>query len=192
MYRPLGQDQSLGAGSAFVLVRSTGDPMRLAPVLERAVSEARKDVAVSEVKPMARLRGDSVAGSRVMARALGSASLLALFLAALGLYGVLTCVVGERTNELGVRLSLGASPEALAALVLRKTAALALVGIGLGLVSALALSRLLEGWLFGVPPHDPSTLGTVAAVLMLVALAAGYGPARRAGRLDPAALLRGE
>jgi len=192
MYRPLGQDQRFGAATAFVLVRTAGDPLALAPVLERAVLEVRKDVPVSDVKPLVRLRGDSIAGPRVLAQVLGLASLLALFLAALGLYGVLSCAVGERTNELGVRLSLGAQPSQLIALVLRRSAALAGAGVVLGLAFALALSRLLQGWLFGVRPHDPWTLGVVAAVLMLTALVAGYGPARRAGRLDPAVVLRGE
>jgi ABC-type antimicrobial peptide transport system permease subunit len=119
-------------------------------------------------------------------------SLLALFLASLGLYGVLSCVVGERRHEMGVRLSLGARPESLVLLVLRRSAGLVGAGLALGLGGAVASARLLEGWLFGVKPHDPTTLAAVTAVLMTTALLAGYGPARRAGRLDPAAVLRSE
>ncbi len=192
MYRPLAQDQRFGADALSVAVRTTGDPMALAPMLGRVVAEVRSDVAVSDVKPLERLRSDSIAGPRVAAQVLGLTSLLALFLGALGLYGVLSCVVGERRHELGVRLSLGARPGQLLALVLGQSAFLAGAGLAIGLAGALATSRLLESWLFGVEPHDPFTLGGVAAVLMLTALVAGYGPARRASRLDPAAVLRAE
>jgi ABC-type antimicrobial peptide transport system permease subunit len=152
----------------------------------------RSDVTVSDVKPLERLRADAVAGPRAAAQVLGLTSLLALFLAALGLYGVLSCVVGERRHELGVRLSLGARPGALVALVMKQSALLAGTGLALGLAGAVASSRLLEVWLFGVSPHDPWTMALAAAVLMLTALLAGYAPARRASRLDPAAVLRSE
>ncbi len=192
MYRPLAQDQRFGAVALSVVVRTAGEPMALGPALIRVVGEVRGDVSVSDVKPLERLRAESVAGSRVAAQVLGLTAVLALFLAALGLYGVLSCLVGERLHELGVRLSLGARPSQLVALVLRRSAALAGAGLGLGLAGALALSRLLEGWLFGIRPRDPWTLGAVAAVLMLTALVAGYFPARRASRLDPAVVLRAE
>jgi putative ABC transport system permease protein len=192
MYRPLAQDQRFGAAALSAAVRTTGDPMALASALGRTVGEVRSDVSVSDVKPLTRLRADSMAGPRAAAQVLGLTSLLALFLAALGLYGVLSCVVGERRHELGVRLSLGARPGTLVALVLRRSAGLAGAGLALGLAGALASSRLLEGWLFGVKPHDPWTLGAVAVVLMATALLAGYGPARRASRLDPAVVLRSE
>jgi putative ABC transport system permease protein len=192
MYRPLAQDQKLGAGALSAAIRTSGPPMALAQTLERTVAAIRGDVTVSETKPLERLRADAVAGPRAAAQVLGLTSLLALFLAALGLYGVLSCAVVERRHELGVRLSLGARPKALVVLVLKRSAILAGAGLALGLAGALAASRLLEGWLFGVAPHDPATLAAVAAVLMLTALLAGYGPARRASRLDPAAVLRSE
>jgi putative ABC transport system permease protein len=192
MYRPLAQDQKFGAGVLSAAVRTSGKPIALAAPLERALAEVRSDVTVSDVKPLERLRADAVAGPRAAAQVLGLTSLLALFLAALGLYGVLSCVVGERRHELGVRLSLGARPGTLVALVVKQSAVLAGTGLALGLAGAVASSRLLEGWLFGVSPHDPWTMAAAAAVLMLTALLAGYAPARRASRLDPAALLRSE
>ncbi len=192
MYRPLAQGQRFGARALSAVVRTAGDPMALGPELVRVVGDVRSDVAIGDVKPLERLRGDSVAGPRVAAQVLAIAAALALFLAALGLYGVLSCLVGERMHELGVRLALGASPSELVALVLRRSAALAGAGLGLGLAGALALSRTLESWLYGVRPHDPGTLLAVAAVLLLTALVAAYGPARRASRLDPAEVLRGE
>ena len=133
------------------------DGARLRPRADRRRRPERRHRA--DVKPLERLRADSMAGPRAAAQVLGLTSLLALFLAALGLYGVLSCVVGERRHELGVRLSLGARPGTLVALVLRRSAGLAGAGLALGLACALASSRLLEGWLFGVKPHDPWTLG---------------------------------
>jgi predicted permease len=192
MYRPLAQDQKFGAGVLSAAVRTSGKPMALATPLDRALGEVRSDVTVSDVKPLERLRADAVAGPRAAAQVLGLTSLLALFLAALGLYGVLSCVVGERRHELGVRLSLGARPGTLVALVMKESTLLAGTGLALGLASAAASSRLLEVWLFGVSPHDPWTMAAAAAVLMLTALLAGYAPARRASRLDPAAVLRSE
>jgi putative ABC transport system permease protein len=192
MYRPLGQDQRFGATALSAAVRTTGDPAGLAPALGRTLAAVRSDVTVSDVKPLARLRADSLAGPRAAAQVLGLTSLLALFLASLGLYGVLSCVVGERRHEMGVRLSLGARPESLVLLVLRRSAGLVAAGLALGLGGAVASARLLEGWLFGVKPHDPPTLAAVTAVLMTTALLAGYFPARRASRLDPAAVLRSE
>jgi predicted permease len=192
MYRPLAQDQRFGVASLSVAVRAAGDPMSLARALERAVAEVRGDVPVSDVRPLGRLQSDSIAGPRVAAQVLGFMAMVALLLAALGLYGVVSCVVGERVHELGVRLALGAKPSELVTLVLRRSLALAGAGLAFGLAGALALSRLFEGWLFGVRPHDPWTLVVVAAVLMVTALLASYAPARRASRLDPAVVLRAE
>ncbi|HEX9185738.1 MAG TPA: FtsX-like permease family protein, partial [Vicinamibacteria bacterium] len=115
-----------------------------------------------------------------------------LALAALGLYGVVSCLVGESTRELGVRLALGAEPRSLVLLVLRRSLGLAGLGLAVGLAVALALGRLLEGLLFGISPRDPVTLGVVSLVLLLAALAAAHGPARRASRLDPARVLRAD
>jgi putative ABC transport system permease protein len=105
---------------------------------------------------------------------------------------VVSCLVGERTHEMGVRLALGAHPSSLVSLVLGRSLALAAVGLALGLGMALALARLLEGLLFGVGPRDPLTLALVAVALLAATTAAAWAPARRAGRLDPAAVLRAD
>jgi ABC-type antimicrobial peptide transport system permease subunit len=173
-------------------VRATGDPLGLGPTLRREVAAVRGDVGVSQIKPLASVARETLAGPRAASRVLLLFGGLALFLAALGLYGVVACVVGELTRELGVRLALGARPAALVAFVLRRALGLALAGLALGVALALAAGRLLEGALYGVTPRDPATLAGVALVLLFAAAAAGYGPARRASRLDPARVLRAD
>ena len=167
LYRPLAQDVRMGPSGLALVVRATGDPMSLAPALRREVAALRSDVAVSRVAPLAaspatcwprRARRRGCCCSSADSRSL---------LAALGLYGVVSCLVGETTRELGVRLALGAEPRSLVALVLRRSLALAGLGLAVGLAAALALGRLLEGLLFGISPRDPLTLGVVSLVLLL-------------------------
>ena len=138
------------------------------------VADLRRDVAVTEVRPLTSVARDSIETPRAASRVLALFAGLALFLAALGLYGVVSCLVGERTHEMGVRLALGARPSSLVSLVLGRSLALAAVGLALGLGMALALSRLLEGLLFGVGPRDPLTLALVAAVLLAATTAAAW------------------
>lgn len=192
MYRPLAQDVRMGPAGLSVVLRASGDPASLAPALRREVAATRSDVAVSRVAPLALLARDSVAAPRAASRVMLLFAGLALLLAALGLYGVVSCLVGESARELGVRLALGAEPRSLVALVLRRSLSLAGLGLAIGLAAALALGRLLEGLLFGVSPRDPVTFAFVALVLLLAASAAAYGPARRASRLDPARVLRAD
>ena len=192
LYRPLAQDVRMGPSGLALVVRAAGDPLRLGPTLRRKVAAVRSDVGVSQVRPLAGVARETLAGPRAASRVLLLFGALALFLAALGLYGVVACVVGELTRELGVRLALGARPAALVAFVLRRALGLALAGLVLGVALALAAGRLLEGALYGVTPRDPATLAGVALVLLFAAAAAGYGPARRASRLDPARVLRAD
>ncbi|HEY5907439.1 MAG TPA: FtsX-like permease family protein, partial [Vicinamibacteria bacterium] len=192
MYRPLTQDYRMGPTSLSVALRSSGETDALASVLPRVIAELRRDVAVTEVQPLLALARESIATPRAASRVLALFGGLALFLAALGLYGVVSCLVGERTHEMGVRLALGARPVSLVSLVLGRSLYLAGLGLALGIGAALALSRLLQGLLFGVGPRDPLTLAGVAAVLLLATTAAAWLPARRAGRLDPAEVLRAD
>jgi hypothetical protein len=192
LYRPLAQDVRMGPSGLALVVRATGDPQRFGPTLRREVAAVRSDVGISQIRPLAGVARETLAGPRAASRVLLLFGALALFLAALGLYGVVACVVGELTRELGVRLALGARPAALVAFVLRRALGLALAGLALGVALALASGRLLEGALYGVTPRDPATLAGVALVLLFAAAAAGYGPARRASRLDPARVLRAD
>ena len=192
MYRPLTQDVRMGPSSLSVVLRTSNDPSAQALGLGREVAAVRSDLAVSDIVPLGTLARASISGPRAASMVLGIFGSLALFLAALGLYGVLSCLVNERRHEMGVRLALGARPGSIVSLVLGKSLALAAAGLPLGVAAALASGRLLEGLLFGVGPRDPVNLLVVAAVLLATAVAAAYAPARRASRLDPAVVLRAD
>ena len=136
--------------------------------------------------------GDAVAAPRVLTLLVGLFGVVALLLAAIGVYGVVAYVVGQRTNEIGIRIALGARSGDIVRWTLRTGLAPALVGLVVGGVAALALSRLLGAQLYDVSPTDPVVFGAVAGVLVLVALLASGVPARRAARVDPAVALRAE
>jgi putative ABC transport system permease protein len=192
LHRPLAQDVRMGPSGLSLIVRASGDPLALVPALRRELRALRGDVALSRVVLLEGLARDMLAAPRAASRVLALFAGLALLLAALGLYGVVSCLVGEELRELGVRLALGARPASLVALVLKRSLALAGAGLALGLLAALATGRALAGLLYGMSPHDPATLLAVSLVLLSVAAAAAIGPARRASRLDPARVLRGE
>jgi putative ABC transport system permease protein len=133
---------------------------------------------------------ESVAQPRLRTTLLTLFSAVALALSLIGVYGVMAYAVSERTHEIGVRLALGASPGDIRSLVVRQGVRLAAIGIVIGLLSALASSRALTTLLFGISPNDPVTFAVSAAALTVAAVAAVYGPARRASRIDPVVMLR--
>jgi putative ABC transport system permease protein len=189
MYLPLAQ-------RAFrrlsVVLKAKGRPEDLIPSVRAAYHAFDAATPLDSLRPLARQVSDSVVLPRVVARLLTAFGALAMLLAALGLYGVLSYVVSQRTGEIGVRMALGAVQKDILVLVARRGLALTFVGLGIGLVLALATTRLLTGLLYEVEPTDPASLALAAAVLVTTAAAACFFPARRAARLDPVVALRTE
>ncbi|MGC1621027.1 MAG: FtsX-like permease family protein, partial [Candidatus Acidiferrum sp.] len=176
----------------YAVIRTTSDPAQLA---QAAVSEIHKfdpNLPVTHVMTLDSLLADSVSPRRFSTFLLGVFAGLALVLAAMGIYGVMSYVVSLRTNEIGIRMALGAQPHDIWRLVIGRGAQLAFAGVLLGLVGAFALTKLISSLLFGVKPTDPITFGGVAILLVSVALLACYVPARRAMRVDPMVALRYE
>jgi putative ABC transport system permease protein len=145
-----------------------------------------------DVKTFEQHIGLSLFLQRMAATLLSIFGLLALSLAALGLYGVMAYSVSQRTRELGIRISVGAKQQDVLRLILGQTLILAVIGIAGGLVTAVAVTRFVADLLYGIGPADPATFTLVAVLLVLVSLAAGYVPARRATRIDPMIALRSE
>ena len=175
-----------------LVVRTAGDPMRIAHSVARQVYALDPEQPVSEVRTMEQVVGESLAEARFQMVLLTAFAATALLLASVGIYGVMAYTVTERTHEIGVRMAVGASPGEVVRLVVRRGAVLAGIGIAVGLGAAFGLTRLMAKLLFGVPPADPVTFGAIAVLLGAVALAASWVPARRASRVAPMAALRHE
>jgi putative ABC transport system permease protein len=178
--------------SLEVVLRTTGNPMAVAPEVRSIVRDLDPNLPVVQMRTVREAVAETVAAQRFVLMLLLAFAGLAVMLAAIGIYGVLSYLVEQRTRELGVRMALGAEPQAVQVLVLRQAAAHVLPGIVIGAAGALALSRLLAAELHGVTPTDPLTFAAVAALLFLVALVASLLPARRAARMDPMIALRAE
>jgi ABC-type antimicrobial peptide transport system permease subunit len=160
------------------------------PSVRAAVRQIDPQLAVFGVKPLAEVLGDTVAQQRFVMLLLIAFAGVALILAAIGIHGVLSYTVVQRRHELGIRVALGATPERVTSLVLAQGARLALAGLAIGVVAALALTRVLATQLYGVSATDLSAFGAVLPVLGGVALLATWLPARRAVRLDPLEAMR--
>jgi putative ABC transport system permease protein len=173
-------------------IRTTGDTSSLAGSVRRIVREVDPDQPVSNVATMSEVLGEEAAQQRMGMIMLAGFAALALLLASLGIYGVLAYFVTQHTNEIGVRLALGAAPRNILFLVLRKGMGLTLLGVVIGLAAAFASTRLMSSLLFGVKAADPFTFVVAALLLTLVALLACAIPARRATRVDPMVALRYE
>lgn len=172
------------------VIRTTADPLAMAERIRRETLTASGGVPMAEPRLLERVVGDSIARQRFTMTLLGIFAGMAMLLGAIGLYGVISYSVAQRTRELGIRAALGAARSDLARLVI--TQGMWLVGIGLvvGLVAAFGLTQFLKGMLYGVTAFDPSVLASVTALLAVVALAACWLPARRAARVDPVIALR--
>ena len=179
-------------GLSVVVRGPTSDPAGLTPAVRQAVRSIDPDLPIYNVKTMEARIGESVAQRKFAMTLLTLFAALAFGLAAIGTYGVLAYLVSQGTREIGIRMALGATPERVAGMVVRGGMATAALGILAGIVAALALTRFMQGLLFGVEATDPLTFGTIAVLLALMALMATYVPARRAARIDPLISLRGE
>ncbi len=183
--------QSPSMGIALI-VRGAMDPNRLIKGIQQSVWDLNKNQALDDVKLLEQIKSESLGGERLRTVLLGVFAGLAMLLAAIGIYGVISYSVAQRTHEMGVRAALGASAWDQVRLVLASGLSLTAIGLAIGALGALGLTRLLASLLFGISPRDPLTLVLVAAMLAAIALAACYIPARRATRIDPMIALRYE
>lgn len=189
MYVPFKQDLF---GTMWALVKGNGEPSALGGAVRQAVREIDRALPAYSITPLTTVLSESVADRRFSVVLLGVFALLAIFLAAVGLYGVVAYTVGQRTREIGLRMALGAKPGDVLRMVVGGGMKLAVTGVVIGLAAAVALAQLVETLLFGVTPSDPASYGATAVVLLTVAALASYVPARRAMRVDPLAALQAE
>ena len=177
---------------ATLMIRSGGDPIQLAPVAEQIIHAYDKDQAIAKIQPLDMFLSKAVARPRFQSVLLASFAGLALLLAAIGTFGVMSYSVAQRTHEIGIRVALGAQRDQVLRLIVGQGLLLALIGTAAGLAGAFALTRYLRTLLFNVSPTDWLTFTTVPIALCAVALAASYLPARRAMQMDPMQALRYE
>jgi len=189
IYAPYAQDPST---FAMLAVRTKGDPLAAARDVSRAVWSIDKDQPVWKVATLESLMQSATASRRYVVFLLGCFSAIALFLAAVGLYGVLAYGVSQRTSEFGIRLAVGAEPFRILTLVLQRGMSLAVTGVALGIAGALALMRFLESQLYHVAATDPQVYAGLSALLLSISFIAMLVPARRAMRIDPVIALREE
>ncbi len=196
IYLPVRQAHEDGVAwltnTQYWLLRTTVDPLTLSAAARREIQAVDRNAPASNIRTMEQYLAASVAPRRFNLRLLSIFAVAALILAGAGLYGVISHGVAQRKRELGIRIALGARPGDVLKLVTGEGMALAIIGVALGLMAALALTRVMEGLLFGVRATDPLTYMVIALLLMLVALLACYIPARRATKVDPLIALRSD
>jgi len=193
MYIPWTQREGAQPASYnYVLRAADGDPRRLVPDVRRAIREADPGLRLTTARTYGDYIDESIGTERIMATLGGMFGGLAMLVAALGMFGLLAFQVARRTNELGVRVALGAGRSSLVALVLRDVLVMVAFGVVIGSVGAAMTTSIARGLLFGLTPTQPEVFAAAAGVLALTALLAAWLPARRAARIDPLVALRHE
>jgi len=192
VYRPILQVQDQGAFACTIHIRTASDPTPLTPQVRQMINQINDKIPVFGVTTLNDQLHQNLSQERLIAQLVSFFGALALILACIGLYGVMAHGVARRTNEIGIRMALGARGGNIAWMVLRETLYLVLAGLVLGVPAALIGAKLIATQLFGLSATDPLTLGGAAIVLIAVAMLAGYLPARRASRVNPLSALRYE
>jgi len=192
VYVPYNQNPRQSLGAVVYEIRAAGDPGGLAAAVRRIVRAADPHVPISSIRTQDRVIEQTIGQERTFATLCTCFAVLAALIASVGLYGLMAYSVARRTNEIGIRMALGAERRRLIWMVLREVLVMALIGLAIGLPVALASARLVSAFLFQMKPNDPAALSAASAALLLVAVLAGYGPARRASRVDPWTALRDE
>jgi putative ABC transport system permease protein len=191
IYQPIQQlTQTFFLGHMSFVVRAVDDPAPLLPEMRRALRDVDPNQPIGSIGTMESAISATVAEPLFQARLIGAFSVVALVLAAIGIYGVVAYSVAERTHEIGIRVALGAGSADVVGMVLGRLLVLLVPGVALGVLGALATTRVLSSLLFAIRPNDPATFISVAALLAAVAIVAGLAPARRASRVDPLVALR--
>jgi ABC-type antimicrobial peptide transport system permease subunit len=171
-------------------VRTRGNPLLILPAVRRELRALDPGIALATVATMDDARARSMAGDRLVAILLGAFAALALSLAAVGIFGVLSYAMEQRTRELAIRVALGARAADVLSLVARETVPMVGAGLAAGLLVSAALTRFARSMLYEIQPDDPTTFLSVATILATIAIVAAYLPARRAARVDPVSALR--
>jgi predicted permease len=182
--------QSLEASRMVVEIRTAEEPGTVLSQVRTAIESLDRDLPLIDVRTMSEQIRATMSGERIFAQLTSAFGVLALLLACIGIYGIMSYAVARRTGEIGIRMALGAQADRVLAMVLREVTWMAIAGIAVGLVGALWLTRFLGAMLYGLKPSDPVTLEGAAALLMVVATLSGLGPALRASRIDPIRALR--
>ena len=182
----------ISSGIMYLTLRTRADPAGLTAAVTREAHALEPNVPIYDVKTMEQWLSGSLARRRFAMHALGLFAGLAMLLAAVGIYGVMSYTTAQRTREIGVRVALGAQRRDVLSLIIRKGVNLALLGAAIGLMGCLAASRLVSSLLYGVTPRDPWTLASTSLLLVAVAVLTSWLPARRAAGLDPMEALRYE
>ena len=192
IYTPWGQRSRMSGAEMWLVVRSAGDPASVTAAIRRIVTETDRTVPVSDVRTMSAVLDRSLSTTRFTMTLVAAFAVLALVLGAVGIYGVMSYLVSQRTREMGIRVALGATRSGVVGLVVGRAVRLAAAGSIVGLVAALFTTRALRQWLYGVSSADPATLAIVAVLFLGVAALASAAPALRATRVDPSTSLRAE